>query len=290
MVSNILRALWNIKNSSNDNLSNIYVFSKSKKSTINRVNSMGEALEYFMKDSICNTFSENDAKKKMLEYSQNFSYLGNQNNPPDVIIKGGDAIEVKKIDGVKNTDLALNSSYPKSKLYSSSTLITKSCRDCEPGWTKKDVVYAVGFIDDETLKVLTLVYGDCYAASPAVYEGVKDKVSEGITRMDLEFSQTKELGRINRVDPLGITNLRIRGMWTIQNPLRVFEDIFELNKNDFGFIVVTLMRKEKFNSFPKEDKEKLEKSKEFWIKDVKIRDPDNPAKLLDAKLIAYYRK
>jgi len=290
MVSNILRALWNIKSFSGNDLSNVYVISKSKKSAINRANSMGEALEYFMKDAFCNTFSEKDAKKKILAYSDNFSYLGNQNNPPDAIIKDGDAIEVKKIDGVKNTDLALNSSYPKSKLYSTSTLITKACRECELGWTEKDIVYAVGFIDDEVLKVLTLVYGDCYAASPAVYEGVKDMVSVGITKMDLEFSQTRELGRINRVDPLGITNLRIRGMWTIQNPLKVFEDVFELNKNEFGFIVVTLMRKEKFNSFPKEDRDKLEKSKEFGIRDVKIRDPDNPAKLLDAKLIAYYRK
>ena len=32
----------------------------------------------------------------------------------------------------------------------------------------------------------------------------------------LYFAETKELGRVNQVDPLGITNLRIRGMWQIE--------------------------------------------------------------------------
>ena len=290
VTTNLLNAIVNIKAHGNNNLSEINVISKSKKSAINRANSMGEALEFFMKDSFCNTFSEKDHKKKILAYSQTFSYLGNQNNPPDVIIRDGDALEIKKIDGVKNTDLALNSSYPKSKLFSSSSLITKACRDCEAGWTEKDIIYAVGFVDDDKLKVLTLVYGDCYAASPAVYEGIKNKVSLGITNMGLEFSQTKELGRVNRVDPLGITNLRIRGMWTIQNPLKVFENIFELNKDEFKFILIALMRKDKYSSFLKEDRSKVEKDKEIKIKDVKIRDPDNPANLLDAKMLVVYKK
>ena len=57
-------------------------------------------------------------KEALEKYSEVFSYLGNTSNPPDMIIKDGDAIEVKKIEGF-NT-LMLNSSYPKQKLYSSS--------------------------------------------------------------------------------------------------------------------------------------------------------------------------
>ena len=56
-------------------------------------------------------------------------------------------------------------------------------------------------------------------------------------------SKTVELGRINRVDPLGITNLRIRGMWMIANPLRVFEYVYKYNSRQ-NFALIALMKKE----------------------------------------------
>jgi len=282
MVTNILKAILIIKKRKDFNLSKTNVFSKDRASAVNRANNMGEALEFFTKDAFCNTFEETNAQKKKEIYSENFSYLGNQNNPPDIIIKGSDAIEVKKIDGVKASDLALNSSYPKAKLHKDSPMITSACRNCEE-WTEKDIIYAVGHIDNHKLKVLSLVYGDCYAASKEIYERIKNKISIGLNEMDLEFSETKELGRVNRVDPLGITNLRIRGMWTIQNPLKVYKELFGLNKNDFQLFA--LMRKSKYDSFPKEDKITIEKETGITIKDVKIQDPDNPVKQILAKLI-----
>lgn len=56
-----------------------------------------------------------------------FSYIGNQNNPPDLMIKHGDAIEIKKIQ-TANANLVLNSSYPKDKLYANNPMITKTVR------------------------------------------------------------------------------------------------------------------------------------------------------------------
>lgn len=282
MVTNILKAILTIKKRKDFDLSKIGVFSKDRASAVNRANNMGEALEFFTKDAFCNTFEETNAQKKKEIYSENFSYLGNQNNPPDIIIKNSDAIEVKKIDGVRASDLALNSSYPKAKLHKDSPMITSACRTCEE-WTEKDIIYAVGHIDNHNLKILSLVYGDCYAASKEIYERIKDKISTGLKEMDLEFSETKELGRVNRVDPLGITNLRIRGMWTIQNPLKVYKELFGLNGN--GFQLFALMRKSKYDPFPKEDKTAIEKETGINIKDVKIQDPDNPAKQILAKLI-----
>lgn len=282
MVTNILKAIITIKKRTDFDLSKINVISKDRASAVNRANNMGEALEYFTKDAFCNTFEETDAQKKKDCYSENFSYLGNQNNPPDIIIKNSDAIEVKKIDGVKASDLALNSSYPKAKLHQDSPMITSACKNCEE-WSEKDIIYAVGHIDNNNLKVLSLVYGDCYAASKEIYERIKDKISKGLKEMDLEFSETKELGRVNRVDPLGITNLRIRGMWTIQNPLKVYKDLFGLNGDEFQLFA--LMRKTKYDSFPKEDKTAIEKETGINLKDVKIQDPDNPAKQIIAKLI-----
>lgn len=282
MATNILKAIITIKKRKDFDLSKIGVVSKDRASAVNRANNMGEALEFFTKDAFCNTFEETNAQKKKETYSENFSYLGNQNNPPDIIIKNSDAIEVKKIDGVRASDLALNSSYPKAKLHKDSPMITSACKTCEE-WTEKDIIYAVGHIDNHNLKILSLVYGDCYAASKEIYERIKDKISIGLKEMDLEFSETKELGRVNRVDPLGITNLRIRGMWTIQNPLKVYKELFGLNGN--GFQLFALMRKSKYDSFPKEDKNAIEKEMGITIKDVKIQDPDNPAKQILAKLI-----
>lgn len=282
MVTNILKAILTIKKEAELDLSKINVFSKDRASAINRANNMGEALEFFTKDAFCNTFQESDGQKKKEIYSDNFSYLGNQNNPPDIIIKNSDAIEVKKIDGNRASDLALNSSYPKSKLNSDSPMITSACKSCEE-WSEKDIIYAIGHIDNHQLKILSLVYGDCYAASKEIYERIKNKISDGLKEMDLEFSETKELGRVNRVDPLGITNLRIRGMWTIQNPLKVYKELFDLNGDNFQLFA--LMRKSKYVTFPKEDKELIEKEQGISIKDVKIQDPDNPAKQIEAKLI-----
>ena len=282
MVTNVLKAILNIKKRTDFDLSKINVFSKERISAINRANNMGEALEFFTKDSFCNTFEETNAHVKKETYSENFSYLGNQNNPPDIIIKNSDAIEVKKIDGVQPSDLALNSSYPKSKLYSTSPMITASCKNCEE-WTKKDMLYAVGHMDNNKLKILTLVYGDCYAASREIYERIKIKVSEGLEQLDLELSETKELGRVNRVDPLGITNLRIRGMWTIQNPLKVYRELFSTNGGEFELFA--LMRKTKYDSMPSEDKTKIEQEDGIEIQNVNIQNPDNPAQQIGGKLI-----
>jgi len=74
------------------------------------------------------------------KHSEYLSYLGNQNNPPDFIIKKGDAVEVKKIGGLVGS-IALNSSYPKSKLHSDDVRILQSCRECDGGnWSKKDII------------------------------------------------------------------------------------------------------------------------------------------------------
>ena len=80
-----------------------------------------------------------------------------------MILKNGDAIEVKKIQN-KNSAIALNSSYPKHKLCAKDPRITEECKTCED-WDIKDIIYAVGKTTDHEQKHLWLIYGDCYAAS-----------------------------------------------------------------------------------------------------------------------------
>jgi hypothetical protein len=277
-MSNILKAILNIiKHSKNLDIANFNTGS-------NRANNMGVALEVFVKNAFANTFDENSEVIKNNKYNEIFSYLGNQNNPPDMILHNSDAIEVKKIES-ENSSIALNSSYPKNKLYKSDTRITEACRTCE-NWEEKDIIYAIGYIKQNKLKYLWLIYGDCYAADKNIYQRIADTISNGLNNIsDIEFAQTNELGGVKKVDPLGITNLRIRGMWHIENPSRVFSYI--TNKNTDNFALRCLMRKEKFLSFSKEDRIKLEQLQDLSITDVKIKNPDNPAQLIDCKLLEW---
>jgi len=50
------------------------------------------------------------------------------------------------------------------------------------------------------------------------------------------------------------------------------------------------MRKSKYITLPKDDRALIEKDKYFNLKDVKIQDPNNPAKQVEAKLIIYNQK
>ena len=254
----------------------------------NRVNNMGDALEEYIKDIFSGTLFENDKNKRIEIISKVFSYLGNTNNPPDSILRGGDAIEVKKIEN-KSSSLALNSSYPKAKLYSNSSMITDACRNCEK-WEEKDIIYAIGTCSKENkLTSLIFIYGEDYAAENKIYENVKTKIKLGIETIGgLDFSETNEIGRVNRVDPLGITYFRIRGMWGIENPIKVFDYIYKSdNTKQFNFMA--LINEDKYNSFlNKGELEDLEKKiKDLEIKNVKIKNPNNPAQLRSAKLITF---
>ena len=209
MGFNILTAIKNIATSPIGELRSYYT-------SRNRANSMGDALEEYIKDVFANTLTETDEAERLERLGQVFSYQGNQNNPPDMIIHGGDAIEVKKIESA-GSSLALNSSYPKAKLFSDNPKITAACRDCE-NWAEKDIIYAVGVVNGSYLKKPSLVYGVDYAASEEIYKRVESVISLGLnTITDVELAETTELGRVNRVDPLGITYLRVR-IKTPNNP------------------------------------------------------------------------
>lgn len=278
-MTNILEAIVNIVQNP------IYAI-KSHYSGRNRVNNIGEALETFVKDAFTNSIQTEDELEKMRKYNEAFSWLGNQNHPPDIMIKGGDAIEVKKTQSA-NSDLALNSSYPKSTVQSNSTMITQACRTCEE-WTEKDLIYCVGHTTDDSIKSLWMVYGNIYAANHETYQIIKQKITEGINEIpNVELAQTNELGRVNRVDPLGITNLRIRGMWQIQNPRRVFNYLHITSSNIFELVAV--IPTSKYDSFPTESKNKIEtlENPKLTMQNVQVKDPNNPANLIEAKLIIF---
>lgn len=253
----------------------------------NRANNMGEGLEAFVKDAFANMFDEPDKNKRNLKYNEVFSFQGSKRNPPDLMLRNGPAIEVKKIESL-TTELQLNSSHPKQTLKSDSSFITKKCVDCED-WTEKEFIYVIGHIPKNTnrLSSLWLVYGDIYSASEETYLSLKNDIATNIDEMpDVEFSETNEIGRVNKVDPLGITNLRIRGMWLLQPPFKVFDYIHNY-ENGKRFQCFAIIPSNKFNNLPDESINRLEQSEGVIIKDVNVNDPDNPVELIECKLIEF---
>lgn len=104
---NVLKAFKNIIDNPHASINPAIISS-------NRINNVGDALEGYIKDSVVGLLGQSpvvDNERDKL-YSQAFSWLGNGGNPPDCIIKNGDAIEIKKIQSI-NSDIALNSSHPK---------------------------------------------------------------------------------------------------------------------------------------------------------------------------------
>lgn len=229
----------------------------------NRANNAGSALEEYVKDLFAGTFSMRE-DERLEKFEEVFSYLGNNSNPPDAMLRGGDAIEVKKIETL-DASLALNSSYPKHTIRSTSKMISEACRVAE-NWTEKDMLYVVGIVQRNILKHLVMVYGLDYCASESCYSRLKSY----------------------RVDPLGITYLRVRGMWGIENPWTVFNYIYQRDmRKKLNFMC--LINDSKWNTLQNTD-EILNLSKinpALKVSDVKIKDPDNPARLNKAKLIQF---
>ena len=280
-MANILTAVINIIRSREVNLKQIYVSS-------NRANSMGDALEQYVVDSFADTILESDETERLLKVNQVFSYLGNDSNPPDAMLREGAAIEIKKIEN-RHAHLQLNSSSPKARLYVDDVRLKKAAREAE-NWSEKDFIYSIGWVKNQQLKELALIDASIYCADKVVYQDTFEKIKEGISTIpDINFSPTNELGRVNKVDPLGITSLRIRGMWLLENPFAVFNYIYE-PVHDRRFNLFALVSIEHFEKFSNKNQllTLMGDVPELSVVDVKVKNPNNPAQLIDCKKITFY--
>ena len=250
-----------------------------------RINSVGALFEYYIKDALTGRFYDDDESREKA-YRQNFAWLGNQNNPPDAIARNGDAFEIKKLQNPKNA-IALNSSPPKDVLHRNDSRIVGACRNSDGGsWETKDIFYAIGWIESKQVRSIYFVQGSCYAASHEVYERVSSSlavsVNEAILSSGLESGKTDELGRINKVDPLGITSLRVRGMWQIENPSKVFKNIAELDQRK-TFQAYAIMKWEKYNQMLGARQGSLPNG--LKLSKEEVPDPNNPAEVIDAAML-----
>lgn len=280
-MSNILTAIEVIvKNSSN---ALVEAFENNSQ---NRATQMGDALEDYVKNAFADCLGQ-DAKSVKSARHIVFSYLGNKTNPPDAILRHGDAIEIKKLATLGTSQLQLNSSYPKNKLYADNPKICKACRDCEL-WQEKDMIYVVGQVDGEELQNIFFVYGDLYCDSNEIYENVELVIKEGLESLEgVELAETNELGRVNKVDHLGISDLRVRGMWLIKTPFHQFAYLTE-NSTDCTFKLVALIPQDKYQGFDNvKGFENFCEEYDVHISDEDIEDPRNPANFISSKLITY---
>ncbi len=151
----------------------------------NRINTVGYSFEEYVKNLFADSFDLPETEK-LERWSETFSYLGNNANPPDMMLKNGDAVEVKKIES-HDAALALNSSYPKQFLRKDNPLISNACREAE-NWTTKDILYVVGVVNGDKLKCLCMIYGRDYCASEECYERIRQRIKNGVETIDgVEF-------------------------------------------------------------------------------------------------------
>jgi len=279
-MTNILQAFINIVNNYQINISSV---SRGN----NRANNMGEGLESYIKDAFAGTFQETNIKTKKQKFRETFSYEGSKTRIPDLILKNSDAIEIKKTEVLG--DLQLNSSHPKAILYSNQN-ISDECRQCEgSAWNEKDIIYTMGHIPKKSknLKSLWMVYGTCYAANKNIYKDVEKEVKTTLkttAKLDIDTSG-KELGKIKNIDSLKITYLRIRGMWVIKHPSKIFDDLYAQTTEAFSLIAIIPI--DKYHNFPSIDKEAIEHMDGITITDEVISDPNNAAKPLNIKLLVF---
>lgn len=297
-MSNIIKAIINIIN-------HRQAFNGAPNEGGNRMNANGATLEGFVKDAFAGTFGVLGGNQRWVNTC--FSHLGTANNPPDMILTGGDAIEVKKENGLGK--LQLNSSCPIDKLYHNNPKIADSARTCDGGnWQSKDILYVIGTDPKAQLgpKKLWMIYGDCLCPNEQVFRTLEQEVKTAVEAIpNYNWIPTNELAKAVDVDPLGTADLRVRAMWMLDHPNVLFQhcvsmciqqnggnyanpQIFTYNRNA-SFQMYILMTLSKFNSLPQVDIQNIinRRSNNLLVEDVTIANPNNPAVSLSCKLICY---
>lgn len=216
-------------------------------------------------------------------WKRTFSWLGSLNAPPDFMVWGGDAVEVKQQGGIGQ--IALNSSPPKQVLKFDDPRIEAACRACE-SWTMKDFVYFIGKTNSEYVEALWLIDGRCIADDASTYDIIFDNLA--ITVSNLGGQPTNELGRFNRVDPLQASSLRVRAMWSMQHPASTFRE-YLMPVQAGKFVLNVLLSASKWNSYPNEEIRSVNDLRTIGLDVSRIQIPDsqNVEKKLEAVHIAW---
>ena len=271
-VINALINLYNLKDFENNETSN----------TGNTLNDVGAKLETYIKKLFIDK-NDKDYPNNALDY---FSYEGNQKNPPDFMLREGDAFEVKKLEAV-SSDIPLNSSFPKETLKFDDPKLTKKCRNSElVSWKEKDIFYIIGYQKDKLLKHVFFIQGSCFACSYDYYNQIFQNLKKHIEKGDFILSDTDEIARLNNIDPLSHTDFRVRPMFILRNPFKIFE-FCKINKTS-DLNVFCIMTSDKYFSFQKDVLKLLERENDIKIQDKNITSPMNKNNIIKCKYIHFH--
>ena len=272
---NTLRAIVNISECKN------FDIDETKEYVSNVVSSQGEPLEKFVRASFCGVPGTAGNNKSSGEV---FCYEGAKNNPPDAMLKEeGDAIEIKKVEGIST--IHLNSSLPKQRLYADDKTITNKAVLLQE-WKLRDMLYVIGCVTKNTIHSLFFFYGDCIFKRNEYYKDIFESAKNSLKGIDKIQQTGNEYGTIKDVDELGInTDMRLRPLNSFDHPLKVFSKIVQPDKNA-GFSLFAIMRSSKFKSFPTES-QKLALNSGLEHKNEHIRDPDNAGKKIAVEIFSF---
>lgn len=260
------------------------------------INKVGDQLEFFIKDLVADSFHKATKDEKQKEHDKHFCWTGKQNSPPDMMVRGGDAIEVKKSESIGSTR-DLNSSPPRQTLSYDDERLDDDCKKAEEGAWEKDVIYALGSrVNGGSIGFMWMVYGDCWCAKTESYEFVRERVSDILFD---ELEDDPEIGikdnEIARVFPTGSyvpAEMRVRGMWNLNHPgegnnLHNFSKYvagYE-NKKDNTEPLFVVMRESKFNTFSESSRVKIEEHNGIEMQSFQTIDPDDPDGTITCVLI-----
>ncbi|TSO26378.1 NgoPII family restriction endonuclease [Lactobacillus sp. LL6] len=247
--TNVIIALKNILDHNSTRLTPIY---KSNGS----VNATGDNLEFFVKDMFCKEamqYSYEDQKQK--EYMKYLSWTGDSSHFPDLIVQGGVGVESKKLNNDSKSTIALNSSYPKDYITRYTQNYPLNSLYFEPdvdNLNKKPVIYAIGNLNtnkkdylDNQLISLWFVYGNTIVPNSNYYKNIIKGIRDSIKNVNsnIKIEDSKELARVKGVDKLSRTNMRVRGMYELEHPAKIFESYvksFKVPKGKSKIFVVIL--------------------------------------------------
>ena len=202
-------------------------------------------------------------------WERTFSWRGSANHPPDFMIRGGDAIEVKIHGGIGQ--IQLNSSPPKRTLKVTDPRIQDGCRTCED-WSEKDFLYFIGKANEEFVEALWLIDGTCIADKESTYDIIFDKLA--LTVSDLGGEPGNEIGRLNNVDPLRATSLRVRAMWLLEHPARIFQP-FLIPPEQGVFVLNCLISAKKWDAYSTKEIEDVMALKSHGLVTQRIEIPNS---------------
>lgn len=241
----------------------------------NCANSLGESLESYIKNLFAGTHGLKGTKYQE-RISEVFSYQGSASKPPDLMIRGGDAIEIKKLE-TKDSQIQLNSSFPKNKLHHEDPRVSTLAKNAEP-WTEKDILYVVGNLDKKTkdLRSMWWIYGDC------LVDDNRDAIPDYIFSNKISKSGRKDFIENGsfKIDGLGLggrVSINLKSQCCINN--------FFTEPNTPSFTLV--LRERKYHSFPEEDRrriEQLEKDGKIKIVSVKYFTQDGEGSIFCKKI------